>query len=145
MNSLYTIKDLADTHALAFTETRCWTEAEITTLLNSPFVFLSGDSRCFALVRVIADEAELLTLATHPEYQRKGLATNLMPIWQAAAQSRGAEQAFLEVAADNIAALALYQSQRFAISGRRNEYYARKDGVLVDAVLMQRTFSPLAK
>ena len=46
--------------------------------------------------------------------------------------------AFLEVAADNAAAQALYARAGFAESGRRRGYYRRPDGSGLDALVMQR-------
>ncbi|WP_415220610.1 GNAT family N-acetyltransferase [Pseudophaeobacter arcticus] len=129
---------MARIHAAAFTQSRPWSQEEFTALLDSPLNFASGDGRCFALVRVIADEAELLTLATDPCFQRQGLARALMQDWQIQAQSRGAKTCFLEVAADNTAAIGLYLSQGFAPCGRRSGYYARRNAASVDAIVMRK-------
>jgi len=69
-----TAADLARTHAAAFTQTRPWSAKEFSTLLNSHGVILCGDARSFVLGRVIADEAEVLTIATELQFQRQGLA-----------------------------------------------------------------------
>ena len=132
---------LAATHAAAFEATRSWSAAEFDALLSSRLCFATGDARCFALVRVVADEAELLTIATHPDYQRQGLARQVMRDWHRIAQARGAHQAFLEVAADNTAAQALYQSCDYDIVATRAQYYARENAPSVDAQVMRRTFS----
>lgn len=136
--------EMAATHAAAFTQSRPWSEAEFASLLEGPLVFAAGDNRAFALVRVVADEAELLTIATHPDHQRQGLARRLMGQWQAEAAARGAASGFLEVAADNSAALALYKACGFEASGLRRGYYKRADGPPADAVLMQKALAPAA-
>jgi ribosomal-protein-alanine N-acetyltransferase len=127
---------LAATHAAAFTLERPWSASEFATLLSQRFCFVTGDTRGFALVRVIADEAELLTLATDPRYRRRGLATAVMAGWMAEARHRGATRAWLEVAADNDAALALYAGAGFSVLGRRRGYYRRDDEPAVDALTM---------
>ncbi len=132
---------MATTHAAAFTQSRPWTEAEFTALLDSPLTFAVGDERCFALVRVIVDEAELLTIATHPDHQRQGLARAVMTSWRQLASQRGAETAFLEVAADNVAACDLYATCGFSICGNRSGYYRRPNGPAVDAIVMRQAFS----
>ncbi len=137
--------ELAATHSAAFALSRGWSADEIAQLLDSPLVFVSGTAKSFALVRLVADEAELLTLATHPNHQRQGHAQRVMQDWQATAQKRGATEAFLEVAADNAPALTLYQSNGFATCGIRKSYYARKGANAVDAVMMRRTFSALTE
>lgn len=132
-----TPETMAQTHALAM-QSRPWRAEEFAELLALPGTFALGDAACFALVRVIADEAELLTIATHPDHRRQGLARACMAAWMAAAAARGAVQAFLEVAEDNAAALALYQAMGFARSGLRPGYYPRPGGPAADAVIMTR-------
>ena len=129
---------MAATHAAAFTQSRPWSEAEFAGLLDSPLTFAVGDDRCFALVRVIVDEAELLTIATHPDHQRQGLARAVMQVWRTVAIQRGAEAAFLEVAADNAPACELYTSCGFSNCGNRPGYYSRQNGPAGDAILMRQ-------
>lgn len=133
-----TPQQMAQIHAAAFTQSRPWSQAEFTALLDSPLVLACGDARAFALVRLVADEAELLTLATHPAHQRQGLGRAVMQAWQSQAKLRGATESFLEVAADNAPALSLYESEGFAVCGRRRGYYPRRNGTSVDAIVMQR-------
>lgn len=85
---------LAQIHAAAFTQSRPWSQDEFTALLDSPLCFACGDGRSFALVRVIADEAELLTIATDPACQRQGLARALMQDWQTQARLRAHRPVF---------------------------------------------------
>lgn len=129
---------LARTHARAFTAQRPWSAAEFAALLESALVFAVGDERAFALGRVIADEAELLTLATDPAYQRQGLGRQTLAAYETAAAQRGATRTLLEVAADNAAAIALYETAGYAVDGRRPGYYRTPQGHKVDAVLMSR-------
>ncbi|MFN4101064.1 MAG: GNAT family N-acetyltransferase, partial [Pararhodobacter sp.] len=101
---------LAALHARAFATPPPWSAAGFAGLLDSPLVFLTADAqgRAFALGRVVAGEAELLTLATDPAARRQGLARAQMAAFEREAQARGAVTAFLEVAEDNAAARALY-------------------------------------
>ena len=133
-----TPEHLADLHKRAFTSQRPWTAKEFAGLLESPLVFCVGDARAFALGRVIADEAELLTLATAPEHQRQGVGRHMLTAYENTAQSRGAARSFLEVAADNAPAIALYQTAGYAQDGLRPNYYRTMTGDTVDAVLMSR-------
>lgn len=131
--------DMATLHAAAFHQSRPWSAAEFTALLASPFCFAVGNRHCFALVRTVVDEAELLTIATHPDHIRQGLARQCMTNWQQQAQTRGATRAFLEVAADNTAARALYLKSGYEPCGVRRRYYRRETGNPVDAMILQRT------
>lgn len=135
---MMTPAQMAATHAAAFTDARGWNAEEFIGLLNTPGCFASGDAAAFALVRVTLDEAELLTIATHPDQRRTGLARALMDVWQARAARMGACHAFLEVAADNAPALTLYAACGYAKAGQRRGYYARPDAPPVDAVVMTR-------
>lgn len=129
-------RTMAAIHAAAFTQTRPWSEDEFSGFLNDPLCFALGDAHCFALIRVVADEAELLTIATHPDHQRRGLARRLMSLWLRTARTKGADRAFLEVAADNAPARALYDACGFQTCGMRKGYYARSDDTRMDAIVM---------
>ncbi|GAB5430748.1 ribosomal protein S18-alanine N-acetyltransferase [Tritonibacter mobilis] len=129
---------LAATHRAAFTQSRPWTEAEFGDLLSDRFTYLTGDARAFAVVREVAGEAELLTIATHPDEQRQGHGRKIMQMWMHNAATRGATDAFLEVAQDNLAAQALYSACGFGLVGIRKAYYPRPEAEAADALLMKR-------
>ena len=136
---------LAEVHATAFE--RPWSAADLASLMDSPGVAaiaVGAQTRLdgFILVRSIAGEAEILTLAVRPEAQRGGIGHALVEAGAAAAAGAGAEAMWLEVAADNAPALALYGRTGFEAAGRRPAYYARRDGPAVDAVLLRRTLNP---
>ena len=126
---------LAKLHDAAFSKDRAWSADEFRALLDSPYCHLSTANNGFALWRAIADEAELLTIATHPDHQRQGIATQLMEQWLHTAQD-SAGTAFLEVAADNAPAAGLYEQFGFEIVARRAGYYKR-DSHKVDALIMR--------
>lgn len=133
--------DLADTHAAAFAQARPWSAEEFANLLDQRFCHVAGDATCFAVFRVIADEAELLTIATHPDAQRQGRALACMSRWHDSASALGAAQAFLDVAADNHPAIALYKACGYVQSGTRTGYYPRSNEAACDAILMTRNLS----
>jgi ribosomal-protein-alanine N-acetyltransferase len=132
---------MAAVHAAAMTMPRPWSETEIASLLASPGCFATGDHRAFALGRVTLDEAELLTLATHPDHRRQGLARACLAAFEAEARARGARLAHLEVAADNAPALALYGAAGYGRAGLRRGYYRAAGGARVDAVLLSKTLA----
>ncbi|MFZ5752197.1 MAG: ribosomal protein S18-alanine N-acetyltransferase [Pseudomonadota bacterium] len=129
---------LAAIHAACFTVPRPWSAAELADLIASPSTLLAEATDGFALARVAADEAELLTIAVRPEARGRGLGSALLRDVLAAAAARGAGRMVLEVAADNAAALALYRREGFAECGRRKGYYAAPDGRRIDALIMAR-------
>lgn len=113
-----------------------WPEAAFAELLGQAGVFAVERPDGFILMRVAADEAEILTLAVRPSARRKGEGARLVGEGVEAAAARGATRIFLEVAADNAAARALYASAGFAEAGRRPGYYAGADGTRRDALIL---------
>jgi ribosomal-protein-alanine N-acetyltransferase len=130
---------LARLHDRAFAgQSRPWQASEFEALLDSEHVFAMGEPRAFALGRVIADEAELLTLATDPASRRQGLARACLAAFEDEARRRGAAQAFLEVAETNGAAVALYLAAGYQQSARREGYYRLDDGRRADALILTK-------
>lgn len=129
---------LAALHAASFTLPRPWSAAEFAALLSAPQTFLLAESTGFLVGRAVAGEAELLTLAVEPAARRAGCGRRLLARFEAEARARGAERAFLEVAAGNRAARALYAGAGWREAGLRRGYYAAPGGAAVDAVVMVR-------
>lgn len=92
----------------------------------------------FALARLAADEAELLSIGVVPECRRAGIARRLVAASVERAGSAGAAALFLEVGEANQPARLLYEGLGFHIVGRRPQYYRSPDGGLEDAVVMRR-------
>ncbi len=129
--------EMTQVHAAAFQDARSWSAEEFAQLCAQPHVHAFTAAHGFALTRTLAGETELLTLAVHPDAQRRGTARALLSEWLLQARA-DAETAFLEVAADNEAAIALYASLSFTQSGLRKGYYTREASPPVDALLMTR-------
>lgn len=89
----------------------------------------------WAGIRVVADEAEILTVGVVPSTRRRGIARMLLAALLDIARERGAGTAYLEVRMDNEAARSLYASEGFAELGVRPGYY---DAGRADAVVMSR-------
>ena len=89
------------------------------------------------MFQVFEDEAELLTIATHPEHQRLGLARKIMAAWQSGAKYLGVSHTFLEVAEDNVATIVLYNACGYKACGRRSGYCQRKSSPYVDVLIME--------
>jgi ribosomal-protein-alanine N-acetyltransferase len=140
--------DKADNLAAIHAETfdRPWGQAALANLLDAPGVFALTDpkSHGFILIRLVADEGEILTLAVIPPARRQGLARRLLEQAVVTAVSRGAASLFLEVSADNAAAIGLYRAAGFGVVGRRADYYARSAGPPVDALVLKKPLRPPA-
>lgn len=132
---------LAALHALCFTTPRPWTAAEFAGLMAQPQVFLICLPEGLALARMAGPEAELLTLAVHPAAQRRGHGRALLQGWLDEAATRGAIDAYLEVASDNRGAISLYLAEGFQELGRRRGYFQRPDGTRLDALVVHKTLA----
>jgi len=132
---------LSALHRSAFTTPRPWSAAEITALLTGIGVFWLGDPRGFVMGRSVAGEVEVLTLAVAPERRRQGVARALMQGFADQAIATGATTAFLEVAADNAAAIALYLSLGYTPAGRRRGYFETPQGQRIDALVMTKALA----
>ncbi|MFS0741513.1 ribosomal protein S18-alanine N-acetyltransferase [Brevundimonas sp. 3P9-tot-E] len=129
---------LAAIHAEAFAAS--WDEAALTELLAAPGVFAVAEEDGFILIRVVVDEAEILTLAVRPSARRAGLGVRLIEAAVVRAAALGAERMFLEVAEGNVAARALYARSGFVEMGRRRGYYSHADGSGEDALTLVLNF-----
>ncbi len=123
---------MAAMHAAAFPSGQAWDEAAIAALLGLPGCFgLVHRSGGMLLARVIAGEAELLTLAVAPSVRRRCIGATLLRRATAQAAAGGAAAMFLEVSAANAPARALYAASGFRPAGRRAQYYPDGSDALV--------------
>lgn len=132
-------RELAAIHAEAFDAP--WDTEAFRALLDQTGVIACTEGDGFILIRVVADEAEILTLAVRPAARRRGLGARLTAGAAARARALGATRLFLEVAEDNAAARGLYAALGFEAAGRRRGYYARKGGPAVDALILALNFA----
>lgn len=131
---------LAAIHAQAFPPAEAWDEAAIAALLGSPGctgLWFPGEA--FLLLRFVADESEILTLATAARSRRRGLARALVAAGLEACRCARIRSQFLEVSTENAPARRLYGALGFTEIARRRKYYA--DGS--DALILR--ISPFAE
>ena len=134
---------LAQLHAEAFPPEEAWNEAAFEGLLSRASTRAFGMERdaglaAFLLVQFVHPEAEILTLATAPDFQRLGLAQTLVRNTESELRQQGLEKWLLDVAADNLPAIAFYRKIGFEEDGRRAGYYNRLEGSRIDAILMSK-------
>jgi len=123
-----------------------WNQIELEAMLTSQGhvcdgVFDGGKEKLlsFSIWRLAADEAELLTIATHSDFRGNGLAGTLLR-WQIGELPRhGACRLFLEVEENNHAALALYARLGFVKAGERPGYYRQGLEQPRNALILSRT------
>lgn len=73
---------------------------------------------------IMVDEAHISTLATHPQWRRRGIAELLLVAMTERAAELGLRVMTLEVRVSNVTAQALYRKYRFEIVGQRVHYYS---------------------
>ena len=133
--------DLARLTSEAFEGARVWTADEIEAIASAPGGFLLGSKNAGLLARVVADEAEILTLVTAREERRRGHGLKLLIGFEAQAQARGARNAFLEVGSLNAPARALYEKAGYREVGRRMGYYRTSGGASETALILKRALN----
>ena len=80
--------------------------------------------------------ADVMTIAVAPRAQGRGLGRLLLTALEERATARGAGHVMLEVRADNLAAIGLYERSGFTVLSTRRRYYQPGD---VDAIVMRKS------
>lgn len=125
------LEDLAKLHQTCFPH-KPWGADDFADLQKSGCEIIASQNG-FIVWRATLDEAEIITIGVHPDARRSGIAAAMLGIMAADLKKRGVKHIFLEVAADNVAARALYEQDGFVQIGVRPKYY---DGV--DAIMMRK-------
>ncbi len=143
MSAAFDAEALAALHKRCFSTPRPWSAAEFADLNEDPTTHLILQPDGFLAGRVIADEAEILTLAVDPDRRRQGIARTLLHKFQEKAASLNARAVFLEVAADNLAAVQLYTACGYQKTGNRPRYFRDGEGNFTDAFILRRVLSQI--
>ena len=70
-----------------------------------------------------ADESDVMNVAVHPDYRRRGIAESLIEVLIRELKNRGSHALMLEVRDSNEPAIALYEKLGFQQVGLRKNYY----------------------
>jgi ribosomal-protein-alanine N-acetyltransferase len=92
----------------------------------------------FAMLRILGDDVELMTIAVDRKFQGRGVGEALMRACFEDLMMTPARRMILEVAADNPSAIRLYTKLGFTKISERKGYYARADGQPATALVMAR-------
>ena len=119
-----------------------WDEAAFASALDIPGTLLQISSFAeqpvaFSLYRIVADEAEILTLGTLPKFRNQGIATQLLDVGIKKLKAAGVRFLHLEVGSQNFTAKRLYVTEGFQEIGYRRNYY-NHSGKMEDAVMMKK-------
>jgi ribosomal-protein-alanine N-acetyltransferase len=132
---------IARLHAASFR--RGWSDGEIERLLLERSTVAhramsGGAMQGFILSRVVADEAEILSIAVDPARRGRGVARALLDLHMRRLAGLGARAVFLEVDEHNEPALRLYQRAGFREVGRRAGYYPQDRDQAAAALVLRR-------
>ncbi|KAB2666155.1 ribosomal-protein-alanine N-acetyltransferase [Brucella tritici] len=133
-------------HAVAFHHG--WSSDDFRSLIAQDTVFgfvaraegKPNDACGFVLARLVAGEAEILTIAVARDVQRQGVGRALMDAVLRHLYQERAETLFLEVDEANVAAQALYRRLGFQKVGDRPAYYETANGRSA-ALILRRDLS----
>ena len=141
---------LAELHAAIFQEPwdQSWSMQSFNEILAMPgtqgWLLVRGETPIgFMLARFTLDEGEILLTGIVPEARRRGHAAHLMRVVIDHARAAGIGTLFLEHAAGNVAAGALYRRFGFSPIGRRRAYYACRGGGREDAITLRCALPPI--
>ncbi len=120
-----------------------WTEQAISNLLKFNYNYLllayfGSKVVGYCLYQVMFETAEILRIGTLPQQQRQGIGTQLLIFLVAELQQNHLEtnSLLLEVRADNLPAIKLYQKQGFQQIDCRKNYYQDVDGLIMQKQLI---------
>lgn len=96
------------------------------------------EPRGFIVFSHVLDEGSILNMAVHPDFQRQGIAAQLLTAALGSMAEFNVERCLLEVRSSNRGASALYENYGFQIDAIRKNYYPAKVG-REDAILMSKS------
>ena len=115
-----------------------WSEKSIASELTSKWSYwlvAVEDDRVVGYIgsQSSIDESDVMNVAVHPDYRRKGIAENLINHLVEELKNRGSHALLLEVRASNAPAIALYEKLGFTQVGCRKNYYhnPREDALIL--------------
>lgn len=132
------VADLSVTRAACFD--KAWIENTFMDMLLRPETLcLIAQGVGYVLVQKIPPEAEIITIAVRPEYQRRGIAEHMLREICTLLAAEQIHTLHLEVSEKLMPAQQLYAKIGFQPTGRRTHYYVSSSGDRADAILMQLT------
>jgi ribosomal-protein-alanine N-acetyltransferase len=119
-----------------------WSEKSIASELSNKlalWLVAEEDGRVAGYIgsQTVPDESDMMNVAVHPDYRRRGIAEALVVALCDALREQGSVSLTLEVRASNEPAKALYQKLGFEQVGRRPNYYRnpKEDALILRKML----------
>ena len=139
MNSAH-VPQIAQLEKLCFSDP--WSEnsiaSELDNRLSCWLVALEGDKVVgYVGSQTVIDASDMMNVAVHPDFRRRGIAEALILTLEEQLQQRGSRMLLLEVRASNAPAIALYEKLGFSQAGLRKNYYRNPRE---DALILRKEF-----
>ena len=135
------VSQVAELEKLCFSDP--WSENSVSSELNNPLslwlVAVDGERVAgYVGSQSVMGESDMMNIAVHPDYRRRGLAEMLVAELVTALKNAGNTCLTLEVRASNAPAIALYEKTGFSQIGLRKNYYRNPRE---DALILRKEFS----
>lgn len=133
--------EAAEIERLCFSEP--WSPEALLYMCKSPnthavAVMIDGRLAAYGGCEFVPPEANIVNIATHPDFRRRGCAAAVIDALEEFLASSGVDSIFLEVRVSNAPARALYEGKGFSVVGVRKNYYRFPTE---DAAVMLKTIS----
>ena len=132
-----------DYQQLAILHQQCfehgWSVQDFTELYTIKGTLAVIDDKAFAVIRILAGEAEIITLGVLPDYRKHNIASAMVREIVNYCQHNQVNSLFLEVRQSNQSAIKLYHNAGFKVIAIRKEYYRNPDNSYENALMMQKT------
>lgn len=120
------VQQVAALEALSFSDP--WSENSVASELQNPlslWLVAMDEDRVAGYVgsQTVVGETDMMNVAVHPDYRRKGIAAELVNALTEELKAMGSHCLTLEVRSSNEAAKKLYEKLGFSQIGRRPNYY----------------------
>lgn len=123
------LNKLADLHKQCFPD-RPWSESDFADLKKSGCEIVASENG-FIVWRVVADEAEIITIGVAPKARRQGIAETMILLMEQELKKSSVVNVFLEVSKVNYPAKKLYEKMGFLPAGTRPKYYDGTDAIIM--------------
>lgn len=124
--TLWHVPQVAALERLCFSDP--WSETSVASELDNELsTWLVAEEEGLVLGYVgsqtVLDETDMMNIAVHPDYRRRGIAAALIEALVFSLKARGSRSLKLEVRTSNHPAIALYEGMGFVRLGLRKNYY----------------------
>lgn len=129
------VAQIAELEKICFSDP--WSENSVASELNNPLsVWLVAEENgivCgYVGSQTVLDETDMMNIAVHPDFRRKGIAAALIAELGRLLKERGSRILRLEVRESNAPAISLYETMGFTQLGLRKNYYRNpKENALI--------------